>query len=71
MRWINSFAHLAIKCMYCRLSLLNVIPLENNLQYHTERSVSAEMVDLLANSIVTEENPSRVLLKMHGNHRFR
>lgn len=39
---------------------------ENNLQYHTERSVSAEMVDLLANSIVTEEYPSRVLLKMHG-----
>lgn len=47
------------------------IPSENNLLYHTERSVSAEMVDILTNSIVIEEYPSRVLLKIHGNHRIR
>lgn len=55
--------------MYYSQSMFS--PSENSLQYHTERSVSVEMVDLLSNSIVTEEYPSRVLLKIHGIHKFR
>ncbi|XP_062595578.1 putative ferric-chelate reductase 1 [Saccostrea cucullata] len=49
--------------------LLHAIGLvtENGLHYHSERSVSSEMVDFLSTSVVAEENPSRVLLKLHGS----
>ncbi|XP_061177007.1 putative ferric-chelate reductase 1 homolog [Saccostrea echinata] len=49
--------------------LLHAIGLvtENGLHYHSERSVSAEKVDFLSTTVIAEENPSRVLLKLHGS----
>ena len=46
--------------------VLSFFGIENSLQYHKERSVSGEKVDLQSNVVVVEEPPSRLLLILHG-----
>ena len=42
--------------------VLSFFGIENSLQYHKERSVSGEKVDLQSNVVVVKEPPSRLLL---------
>nr|XP_022294927.1 putative ferric-chelate reductase 1 homolog [Crassostrea virginica] len=64
-RKIESDGLLQLSKKWYLLHAIGVVS-ENSLQYHKERSVSGEKVDLQSNVVVVEEPPSRLLLILHG-----